>query len=331
MNNLYLGSKTEGISSVFQLLGRKENDMSYSLAWGLSRCPVFLRKFLSIVGQRNPKLSEVDIYLQKRGGKEEGITDIELRSPRFRIIIEAKRGWNRPGISQLDKYAKRLINSGARDKRLDKRLIVLSEYGRNNSGNRLKKGIRRVPVQPISWREAIRCARRALPGSTHAQKHLINELVVYFTKVMTKQKFDSNEVYVVSIGEKTKNWKLPPVDMVTKEEGYFHPIGKKGFPKEPPNYIAFRYDGKLQSIHHIDKYEVTRDLDKYLKKGKYGKFDHFLYTLGPAIKPNKEVRIGKKINWAGRVWCMLDTLLTSKTISEARDISKKRRMQGDYR
>ncbi len=324
MSNLYLGNKTAKIDSVFQLLGVRENDMSYSLAWGLAQCPKFLKRFLIAINQRNTELSEVEIHLQKSGDKKEGITDIELRSPRFRIIIEAKRGWNRPSMSQLDKYAKRLINSGVREKRL----IVLSEYGKNNSGNWLKKDIKGVPMQSISWRETVGCAKQALSGSSHAQKRLIKELIVYFNKIMTKQKFDSNEVYVVSINarERVKNFKCPPVDIVTKKRRYFHQVGNR-WPNEPPNYIAFRYHGKLQSIHHIDEYKVTQNLKKYLKK--YKKSNYFLYTLGPAIKPTKEIKAGKKINRALKVWCMLDTLLTSKTISEARDISKKRKLEGE--
>ena len=49
----------------------------------------------------------------------------------------------------------------------------------------------------------------------------------------------------------------------------------------------------------------------------------FVYKLGLAIVPPKEVKNGK-IYPNGRVWAMLDTLLTSDTISEARDISKAR-------
>ena len=50
---------------------------------------------------------------------------------------------------------------------------------------------------------------------------------------------------------------------------------------------------------------------------------HFLYKLGPAFGPDKEVKTGK-IYPNGRVWCMLDTLFTEDTIFDARDVSKKR-------
>lgn len=51
---------------------------------------------------------------------------------------------------------------------------------------------------------------------------------------------------------------------------------------------------------------------------------HFIYTLGPAIKPSKIVKNGPGVRRAARVWAMLDLLLTSDTITESRDISYKR-------
>lgn len=50
---------------------------------------------------------------------------------------------------------------------------------------------------------------------------------------------------------------------------------------------------------------------------------HFIYKLGPAISPPKEVKTGN-IYPQGRVWCHLDALLTCDTIFEARDLTKKR-------
>lgn len=323
MSNLYFGNEEEEVGSIFQLLGERENDMSFSLAWALSQCPKFLTGFLSRINLRNAELSKVKIYLQKSGDKKEGITDIELKSPKFDVIIEAKRGWNRPSKEQLDKYVRKLRKS-----KKQTRLVVLSEYGRENSENWLPREINKISIHPVSWREAIGFAKEALSHSSHAQKRLIMNLIVYFNKIMTKQKYDSNEVYVVALNanHKVENWRVSPVNVVTKSRRYFHPVGggKTGWPKDPPNYIAFRYNGRLQSIHYIDNYTVTRNLKRWLIKNP--KEDHYLYVLGPAIKPNTEIRSGK-IYPNGRVWCMLDTLLTSKTIFEARNISKKRRLK----
>ncbi|WP_218313315.1 hypothetical protein [Alteromonas antoniana] len=35
------------------------------------------------------------------------------------------------------------------------------------------------------------------------------------------------------------------VDVVTKDNSYFHPLGTSGWPSTPPNYVAFRKDGQL--------------------------------------------------------------------------------------
>lgn len=51
--------------------------------------------------------------------------------------------------------------------------------------------------------------------------------------------------------------------------------------------------------------------------------DCYVYKLGPAIIPTKTVKTGK-IFRNGRVWAMLDTLLTCDTISEARDVTQAR-------
>jgi hypothetical protein len=50
---------------------------------------------------------------------------------------------------------------------------------------------------------------------------------------------------------------------------------------------------------------------------------YFVYSLGPAIIPSKEIKTGN-IYPSGRVKCHLDALLTCDTISEARDLTKKR-------
>ena len=98
-----------------------------------------------------------------------------------------------------------------------------------------------------------------------------------------------------------------------------------GWPKEPPNYIAFRYGGQLQSIHHIEGYVVTKNLHSEIKEMPDVQKDNefFVYSLGEAIIPSKTVKTGK-IYASGRKWAMLDTLLTADTIYEASEISKQR-------
>ena len=141
---------------------------------------------------------------------------------------------------------------------------------------------------------------------------------------MTMQNADSNWVYVVSLssGSPTGS-KLTWIDVVEKERRYFHPVGINGWPKEPPNYIAFRYYGKLQSIHHVESYSVFDDPHNKFSEIPSAKWEpHFLYELSRPFAPTNDVRSGNLHN--GRRWCMLDTLFLARTVSEAVEMSKQR-------
>ena len=70
-------------------------------------------------------------------------------------------------------------------------------------------------------------------------------------------------------------------------------------------------------------YRIKKHAQRNSRNDEEWENNHFTYRLGPAIIPGKTVRTGK-IYPSGRVWAMLDTLLTSDTISEARDISYRR-------
>ena len=121
---------------------------------------------------------------------------------------------------------------------------------------------------------------------------------------------------------------------MTQRHRYFHPVGGSGWPKTPPNYLGFRYGGRLQSIHHVDSYIVVADGEAMaaafpeMPSATWEAQDvftkaHFLYRLGPAIAPAHEVKTGE-IYRNGRVWAALDLLLTSQTISKARDLTQQR-------
>ena len=115
-----------------------------------------------------------------------------------------------------------------------------------------------------------------------------------------------------------------PVKAVEVKKKYFYPVGEKGWP-EPPNYMAFRYKGKLQYICHVESYEIVEQLHDSIKEIEPDNEEplHYVLKLGPRIIPSSEVKNGKI--WPnGRYWCMLDTLLTCKTVKEARDLTKKR-------
>jgi hypothetical protein len=310
------------IETIFQLLGEKENDITFSVGWALYRSPAFLNEFLiATVGEDENRVEAV-LRLQDYR-KNTGITDIEIEAHgQFHLIVEAKCGWNLPKIHQLEKYIPRLKNRRSRVCKI----VALSECNADYAATRLSVStIKGIPIQTISWREVAGMVERAIGRGKLKEKHLLKELLTYLGRVTTMQDIDSNRVYVVAVGGGThKGWRISWINMIEKRKRYFHSVGIKGWPKEPPNYIAFRYRGRLQSIHHIKNYRVITDLHDGFKEVPHEKCQpHFLYELGPAIRPAHEVPTGK-LYANGRVWCMFDTLFSSKTIAQARDASKSR-------
>lgn len=326
MTELYIYDRK--IESVFQLLGQKENDISYSVGYSLSNCRQFLSEFLRHLGIKTKfEPEKIKIRLQVHES-DKGFTDFEIiKEGEFHIIIEAKRGWIFPTKKQLEKYVTRtsFIKSTAKYKRIIVFNESTPEFTKSHFDIHSIKGVR---LQVISWKTIQELAQNSKRTGRDSDNKTIKELTTYLDQVITMQKVDSNLVYVVSLGSGTNDsWKIGWQDIVNKKRKYFHPVGggKGGWPSEPPNYIAFRYNGKLQSIHHIDSYEVFTNPNKVFKEIPKRNWDlHYLYHLGPAIIPTQEIKAGKKIVRSMRVWAMLDLLLTSRTIQEARDKTKER-------
>jgi hypothetical protein len=310
------------IENSFQLLGEKEDSISLAIAWALSRSDGYLRLFLKATTGWEGSVEETQIRVHRYEGNA-GITDIEVYAiGRFHVIVEAKKGWNLPGKAQLSKYARR--ESFREHRAKVRRIVTLSECSQEYARVHLPaREIKGVPVVHVSWREMVQYAREASRNCGHAEKRLLSDLIDYFGGVMTTQRKDSNWVYVVSLSTDTpEGWGLSWIEIVTRYSRYFHPIAKT-WPKEPPAYIAFRYWGQVQSIHYIDDSEVIEDLRMACDEIPPSPEErHFLYHLGPAIRPPEPVKSGNIRS--RRMWCALDTLLTSRTVSEASEITKAR-------
>ena len=99
------------VKTIFDLLGTKENDMTFALGWVLSRSKIFLKNLLlSIYGECPWDLANAVVKLQTGRGKD-GVTDIEIDiDSDVALIIEAKKGPQLPFPQQLTKYAN-VLNS----------------------------------------------------------------------------------------------------------------------------------------------------------------------------------------------------------------------------
>jgi hypothetical protein len=323
MSNLSIFNKE--INSIFQLLGENENDISYSIGYTLANSPSFLKVFLS---KTMPQFEIVDfqkvrIKLQNFE-KKHGFTDFEVFSyGEFCLIIEAKKGFNFPTEYQLRTYCNKPTFKTFEGR---KRIIVFTDSNRAVIDRFFKlKEIDDIEIQVISYREIYSMLNDCYSNGNNIEKHLNTQLKSYLKQIITMQKIDSNWVYVVSLGWGKANFtEFSFREVVQIKNIYFHPVGNR-YPAEPLNYIAFRYDGKLQSIHHVESFVVEKNPNNFDKDFLSCETDPlYYYKLGPAIIPNKIVKNGGSIIKDTRVWCMLDTLLTCDTISEASQLSKQR-------
>jgi hypothetical protein len=323
MSNLYLHKQP--VKSIFNLLGKTENAITSSLGWALSSSPELLRKFLKKVTSvtRHYNVDRLVVSLQEFR-KKSGITDIEIRDEdcgeNLHVIIEAKRGWDLPSKKQLKKYVPRFRQTKAQAPVI----VTMSECSEDYAHEYGVKDVNGIPVRHISWSDVNSLSQTK--SGTHAEKHLMQQLRNYLSTIVNMQQQESNWVYVVSLSHTEWAKGLSFIQTVEKRRRYFHPTGGAGgFPKEPPNYIGFRYGSVLQSIHHIESWEVFKNFHKHFPESPDWEENKtfFLYRLGPPIRPTHTVKSGKVVR-ALRVWAMLDLLLTCATISDARDASDKR-------
>jgi hypothetical protein len=309
------------VESIFDLLGYDENGLTCALGLTLSENKELLKMLVDRITKRDYKCADCEVRLQQFGKKDRGFTDIELLidSDLF-AIVEAKIGWNLPAQAQLDKYASRLEEY----KSCKRLLVVISECRREYAEEKLGNLKLKAPIEYISWRDILSFVERAYRGSGTHEKRMLNHLGTYFRKVITMQDRNSNKVFCVALGSDTPEFsKLSWIDIVTKKGKYFYPM-IKNWPADSPNYISFRYYGKLQSIHHVDSYEIVTKMYEHLPVDREEwKIPHFLLKLGKPFKPAKEVRNGN-IYGSQHLWFDLDTAFTCKTIQEARDLTQKR-------
>jgi len=241
------------------------------------------------------------------------------------LIVEAKKGWALPSIEQLTKYMPR-FDDWATPRRA---FVILTEateqYARSRS---MPTQIQGVSVAHRRWAYVIDEAMNATAGATHAEKRLLAQLARYLGEQTSMRRLD-NLVYVVSLSyERPEGASISFVDVVEKKGLYFHPFGSGGWPKEPPSYMGFRYGGRLRSVRFVEEYKIVSDLSAEIPEmGTHSKIypgEHFLYRLGPPVEPMKTVS-SKGVWPSGRVWCMIDVLLTANTIGDAVKASEARR------
>lgn len=322
MAELFLYGYPEPVGTVFELLGRDENDMSAALAWAMARSDRLLAAVLGHVGA--PALAH-DAAITFQHADEFGITDIQVTVPgRLDVVFEAKRGWTLPTEAQLRRYAQRLQRGEA----IDRRLAVLTQWGATNyASKRIAGWDLGLPCEVIGWEDVLKLATRAAKEAPRPERKLLGEFATYLAGVVEMRNIDSNRVYVVSLSREQHPYL--PMDFISVVEDHhrytYGAIGG-GWPKVPPNYMGFRYGGRLRSICHVDNYTVATDLSPFFPGGPVIEHEpNFVLSLGPPIIPARPVPNGPGVPRNVRVWADIDLLLTADTITDAVRLTKERR------
>ena len=317
-------------NGVFELNGVDENSATYALGWTLSKSPNLLEVFVQtcISDDIKPDFDLVVIELQK-SGKDNGFTDMEIKQQsEFHIIVEAKKGWFLPSKKQLAKYVERFQQERCYYNFGTQILITMSAASPEFAENRQATELDGYELKHKSWRCLLQMIKHAREKSTSFEEKLwLRELKTHIQGYDLMRSPKDNMTYCVVLSGKdlNKDTKYTWVDVIQKDNCYFHPVAGNGWPATPPNYIAFRRLGKLMSVHHVDSYEVIDNLQAMNKNWPKTTSEHFVYKLGSAMKPEKDLKNGK-LYPNQRIWCALDTLLSGafKTIAEARDETKRR-------
>lgn len=314
------------VHTVFDLLGVKEDDITYSVGWGLANSPALACALLGEVFADG--LGHLTAIRLQQTEQDTGRTDIEVETDRVHLIVEAKRGWTVPGPEQLQKYADRL---NARDDREGGILVVAGAAAHFPPVQALPGGVDGIPVSYLPWSGIAALVNQTADAvRAHAEKRLLRELHRYLRRLMTSQNVTSNLVYVVSLNRDQLDWsELTFIDTVMERDLYYHPVGGSGkrWPKAPANYLGFRFDGRLQRISHVESYEViTRPHDRIPEVKEWVDWTaepHFLYRLGPPLPlPAHEVKSTKM--WHRRAEVALDLLQTCDSIMEAHRLTRER-------
>jgi hypothetical protein len=298
------------VHTVFDLPGDKENDMTFSLGWVLSRSERFLAALLEdLTGQAFDNVADALVGLQT-GRVEFGITDVE---------VELRKD---TGAAQLQKYAATLSKTITNERLLVALTNATPAYA--TSALPILR-IQSVNLLHRSWREIKAIAELSISHETNANKRWLGAFITYLEGLLQMETRFSTWTYVVSLSQgNPEGWKISWIDIVEKKKNYFFPVGNR-WPDPPPNYIAFRYRGRLQTIHHVDGHEVFTNPRLLFPEAAGVTWEpHYCLRLGPPIRPAEEVRNGPRINMSACVWCMLDTLLTGNTISDALTESERR-------
>jgi hypothetical protein len=301
------------ILSEFDLFGASENEITAAFALALRTSSKLRGAFLDVI-ERGGRIVE-EMRLEAVHG--ESRTDLELNLGGETIILEAKKGWRVPTHEQLGKYAELVMSQPVG------KLVTISDASEEWAEKLLPASIGDVAVQHVSWRTILNLVDAAVNDEDRSTRELLRKFDRYVRKVAEMRNGTDMWTYCVSLSDK-KFGDITFMDYVTGEGVYFHPHSdwQKGWPTNWPNFLAFRWKGHTRQVNRVLSVSVVDDLREFWPTipEDVGARSHVLYKLGPAI-PMRPLPNGGAYA-SGRVWVLLDQLLTATNLLEAVERSK---------
>lgn len=170
--------------------------------------------------------------------------------------------------------------------------------------------------------------RRSAGSAVGSEGMWLDELGAYLKGVIRLRDIADSKTYCVALNKQETGGKrnLTFIEWVTDALTYYHPYGVHGWPKEPPNFMAFRWDSAVRRIHRVVHADVVPPLlDRYpdLPSNEYTERPHAIYKLSRRrLPPLEPIPTGAPYR-ANRLWVLLDQLRTADTLADAVKSSRK--------
>ncbi|MBB3602780.1 hypothetical protein FHT40_002441 [Mycolicibacterium sp. BK556] len=305
------------VKSVFDLLGQNENDLTSALGFALANCSPLLNALLGrLLGRPRGDQDEAPhIALEKRD--RDGRTDLEIQTATALLVCEAKQGWRLPSTQQLGRYVRRIHRRGGGI------LVTLSQASPALAAANLPSEIDGVPVVHLPWRDVLTDIDDVRPQCRGRERLWLDQLRDYLRGVIRLRSIADSWTYSVVLNRaRPPGSELTYLQYVTEQLTYFHPYGVGGWPLEPPNFMAFRWEGAVHRIHRVIDADVVPTLPhRYpnITASKETMRPHAIYKLSAQRLPPLAPIPSGALYRASRLWVLLDQLQTSETLAEARD------------
>jgi hypothetical protein len=332
VSDLYIGMSGRPVATAFHLLGHDEDDLTRAFAWTLGQSDHFMRRVLDALGLpfATDPVHRLDVQRPK---VSLGRTDIEIVAAESLVIFEAKLGWNLPPESQVAKYEKRILEQivemttdGGDLPVAHGAIVTLSECSREWASMRLSTNTRSLPYRHLTWQDVIALAdETANAGGSLHQRQLLRDLANYLRSTTTMRDDPASQMtWIVPTNRDIADGSRLDFIETVQAGWYYNKVTK--VPKGAFNFIAFRWGSALREIRYVRSRRIFTDPREALPAvfENHGAWEeHVLFELGPPIEPPKPLPYGK-LYASGYHRALLDCLLTSETVVEARDRSYQR-------